>query len=116
MKYCFAAILVFNLLGMSSAIAETTCFGDGTYRVCSTSSIDSAGNMHITSNDTMGNTYSLNTNSYTDPAGRDVISSSDSAGNTYNLKTWSDASGVHSVDSEGNSCTITPAGEMIGCD
>lgn len=42
--------------------------------------------------------------------------SSDSEGNEYSIKSWSDSSGAHTVGSDGSTCTITPAGTMIGCD
>ena len=40
----------------------------------------------------------------------------DSEGNEYSVRSWSDSSGFHSEDSEGNRCTVTRSGQMIGCD
>ena len=98
-----------------AAAAETQCFGEGAYQVCTTTTIDANGNMTVSSSDTMGNSYEVNSESYS-AGGRDIVRSYDSEGNSYQIESWSDASGVHTRDSEGNTCTITNSGLMIGCD
>lgn len=95
------------------AIAE--CVGSGAYRVCSESYTDSSGNIQIRSWDSQGNTYSVNSESYRSPGGGTHIRSYDSHGNSYSVRSWSDSTGIHSVDSMGNRCTITKSGTMIGC-
>jgi hypothetical protein len=95
------------------AIAE--CFGEGDYQVCSESSTDSNGNIQIESFDSEGNTYSIKSESVTTDDGAS-IRSYDSEGNEYSVRSWSDSTGVHSEDSDGNRCTITNSGQMIGCD
>jgi len=112
MKMLWSCALV---LLASSQLAHAECFGNGEYRVCSESYTDSSGNVHIRSWDTQGNSYSVNSESYTSPDGGTTIRSYDSEGNSYSVKSWSDSKGVHSVDSQGNHCTITPSGAMIGC-
>lgn len=104
-----AALVIFSLP------VRAECFGEGEYQVCSNSYTDSSGNLHVYSHDTEGNHYSVDTRSYDLPGGGHEITSSDSEGNSYSVRSWSDSSGVHSVDSEGNSCTITPSGTIIGC-
>ena len=95
------------------ALAE--CFGEGEYRVCSDSYTDSDGDIHMRSWDSEGNTYNIDTESYTTPEGSSTRSH-DSEGNEYSIRSWSDSAGYHSEDSEGNRCTITRTGQMIGCD
>jgi len=97
-------------------LAETTCYGEGSYRVCTTTTYDANGNISIRSRDSMGNSYSLSTESYTSPDGHSVIGSRDSLGNSYKVESWSDERGYHSRDSMGNICTITHNGKIIGCD
>jgi opacity protein-like surface antigen len=106
-----AALAVVFYTGSVSA----ECVGSGEYEVCSDSYTDAAGNIHVSSHDTEGNSYSVDSDSHVGPSGEHVIESHDSAGNSYSVKSWHDASGIHSVDSEGHSCTITPTGKMIGC-
>ena len=110
-----ARIVILLTAVSTPALAETTCYGEGEYQVCVTTQTDSRGNISITSSDTMGNSYSVESKSYTSPDGRTVIQSQDSMGNGYKVESWSDSGGVHSVDSLGNSCTITNSGTMIGC-
>jgi hypothetical protein len=101
------------LLISQSVCAE--CFGEGEYQVCSDSYTDSSGNIHARSWDTQGNNYSVDTESYRSPSGESTIRSYDSEGNNYSIRSWSDSTGVHSSDSEGNQCTITKSGIIIGC-
>jgi len=103
----------FILAGSASTYAE--CYGEGEYSVCSESKTDSEGDIHARSWDTEGNSYHIDTETRSVGNGHE-ITSSDSEGNEYSIKSWSDSSGAHTVDSEGNSCTITPSGQMIGCD
>ncbi|WP_205894410.1 hypothetical protein [Pseudomonas edaphica] len=127
-------------LGASlSSTVNAECFGEDEYMVCSDVETDADGDIHARSWDTDGNTYHLDTetrpyanghvvessdsegNTYhldteTRPyANGHVVESSDSEGNSYSIKSWSDSSGAHTEDSEGNVCTITPTGQMIGC-
>ena len=95
--------------------ARCECYGSGSYQVCTDSYTDAAGNVHISSHDSEGHTYSVDSGSSTGPGGEHVIESHDSEGNSYSVKSWSDAAGIHSTDSEGNTCTITPTGQTIGC-
>lgn len=95
--------------------AHAECVGEPGYQVCSDSTTDSNGDIHARSYDTEGNSYSVDTNTTHDADGGTTISSSDSEGNSYNVRSWSDSSGIHSMDSMGNECTITPSGTMIGC-
>jgi hypothetical protein len=109
------ALLAF-VVGISlPALAETECYGEAGYRVCTDSYTDAQGNVHIRSYDTEGNSYSVGTETRSFSGGGQEIISRDSEGNSYSVKSWSDSSGVHSQDSEGNSCTITNFGTMIGC-
>lgn len=103
------------MIALGAGTAHAECFGEYPYRVCSETYVDSQGNVRVETHDSLGNTYSSRTDSYTTPDGTDVVTSSDSMGNTYTLRSWSDSTGVHTVDSMGNRCTITYAGEMIGC-
>jgi hypothetical protein len=114
MKQFLLAVL---LLVMPSVVlhAETQCFGEVGYRVCTDVYTDLSGNMRVRSYDTEGNTYSLDTDTYHTPGGGLEVRSKDSEGNSYTLKSWSDSTGAHSEDSEGNRCTITTSGQVIGC-
>lgn len=103
------------LLLAGAPLAQAECYGDGEYSVCSESETDADGDMHARSWDTEGNEYHVDTQSRKVGNGHEV-SSSDSEGNEYSVRSWSDSSGVHSEDSEGNSCTITPSGQTIGCE
>jgi len=112
----FWAIIPFVLAAMfNSANANASCYGNGDYLVCSDSYTDSSGDLHVNSYDTEGNSYSVDTESRDLPNGGHEISSSDSEGNSYSVRSWSDSEGVHSRDSEGNECTITSGGGIIGC-
>jgi hypothetical protein len=108
--YFALAILLASSIG-----ARAECFGDYPYRVCTDTYTDSRGNTTVRSYDTMGNTYSADTRVRDLPGGGTEVRSSDSEGNSYSIRSWSDSSGAHTVDSEGNRCTITPTGRMIGC-
>jgi hypothetical protein len=106
-------MLLIGLLIGTPACAEE-CFGEGDYRVCTDSYEDPQGNSHVRSWDTEGNTYGISTESYDTPSGS-TIRSYDTEGNEYSIRSWSDEIGHHSEDSEGNRCTITHSGQMIGC-
>ncbi|MGV2103976.1 hypothetical protein [Rhizobium sp. 21-4511-3d] len=95
--------------------AQAECVGEGSYRVCSESYQDADGDFHVRSSDTEGNSYGVDSTTRTLPGGSTEIRSDDSEGNSYSVKSWSDSTGVHSVDSEGNECTITNSGVVIGC-
>lgn len=96
-------------------LTDRQCLGEGAYRVCTETYQDGKGNLHIRSSDSMGNVYSTSTESEVRPDGSSRIRSYDTEGNAYEVRSWSDSQGIHSVDSEGNRCTITPTGRMIGC-
>ncbi|MHC8334101.1 hypothetical protein [Pseudomonas sp. LB3P25] len=113
MKFIFSIFFMCGFIYIQNASAE--CYGEGDYEVCSEVETDADGDIHAESWDTEGNTYSVDTETRAVGNGHEV-KSSDSEGNEYSIKSWSDSSGAHSVDSDGNSCTITPAGTMIGCD
>lgn len=110
-KRAITTLAVYSLT-ISSALAE--CYGSGSYRVCSNSYTDSKGNIHVKSYDSQGNSYHVDSESYQTSNGS-VTTSSDSEGNRYSIKTWTDSQGTHTEDSEGNRCTITNTGTMIGC-
>jgi len=111
-KTIFALVAGMALLMVSAAQAE--CYGEGEYMVCSDVDTDSDGDVHARSWDTQGNTYHLDTETRPYLNGH-VVESTDSEGNSYSIKSWTDSSGSHTEDSEGNVCTITLAGQMIGC-
>jgi len=104
------------VLAAAPAAAETTCYGDGAYRVCTTIKTHADGSMEVYSSDSMGNTYSSSTDVTTGYDGSISVESRDSLGNSYQIDSWTDALGSHSRDSLGNECTITRTGQMIGCD
>ena len=110
----WVSCLWLSMFGFASQ-ASAECFGNYPYRVCTDSYSDSQGNVHIRSYDSEGHSYSVDTESHNLGNGSSEISSHDSEGNSYSVHSWSDSSGVHSTDSEGNTCTITPSGTMIGC-
>ncbi|MER9624024.1 hypothetical protein NKI98_21765 [Mesorhizobium sp. M0222] len=112
MKFLVAFVVAF-MATIFAARAE--CYGEAEYQVCSDSYVDPNGDIHARSYDTEGNDYSLDTESRQLPGGGNEVTSSDSEGNSYSIKSWSDSAGSHTVDSEGNECTITPLGTMIGC-
>lgn len=109
----FRTVSLFLLL--VTPLAQAECYGDDEYTVCSDSETDTNGDLHVRSWDTSGNEYHVDTQTRAIGNGHE-ISSSDSEGNEYSVRSWSDSSGVHSEDSEGNTCTITPTGQTIGCD
>jgi hypothetical protein len=113
MRANILAFLVF--LGMTAAsVAHAECYGEGEYMVCSDVETDDDGDVHAKSWDTDGNTYQMDTETRPYLNGHET-QSSDSDGNSYSIRSWTDSSGAHSEDSEGNICTITPSGQMIGC-
>jgi hypothetical protein len=112
LKLLFVALVP---LASQAAFAETTCYGDGAYRVCTTVTTLPDGSMRIESRDSMGNSYSVQSDVYVSPRGNTTIRSFDSMGNSYRVDSWSDNRGVHSRDSLGNDCAITNSGQVIGC-
>lgn len=102
-------------LPFSQAQAETECVGEYPYTVCTSVRYDADGDMHMTSHGPEGQIYNMDTDSYTSPEGAQTVRSSDSEGNSYSIHSWSDSTGSHTQDSEGNSCTITNSGVAIGC-
>lgn len=105
-------IATLSLLSVTGVHAE--CYGEGEYTVCSDVETDADGDVHAKAWDTDGNTYQVDTESRPYLNGH-VIESSDSDGNSYSIKTWTDRNGSHSEDSDGNVCTVTWTGQMIGC-
>lgn len=108
-------LLVAATCVLMATSANAECFGEASYRVCSESHEDANGDFHVRSSDTEGNSYSVDTTTRTLAGGGTEIRSEDSEGNSYSVKSWSDSSGIHSLDSEGNECTITNSGALIGC-
>lgn len=96
-------------------LTDRQCYGEGAYRVCSETYQDGKGNIQVRSSDSMGNSYSVGSEIETRADGSTRVRSSDTQGNSYEIRSWSDRHGVHTVDTEGNRCTITPSGQMIGC-
>ena len=107
---------VLGLLLSGPLAAETTCYGDGAYRVCTTVRTAPDGSMSVESRDSMGNTYSMDTDVDAAPNGDTTVRSRDPMGNSYEIESWMDSRGSHTRDSMGNTCTILTTGEMIGCD
>jgi len=110
-SFIYAAVCILAI----SQQARAECFGSGEYRVCSESYTDSSGNVQIRSWDSQGNSYSVNSETQRSRDGSTTIRSYDNQGNSYSVRSWSDSQGVHSVDSQGNRCTITKSGKIIGC-
>ncbi len=113
MRAKVAALLCCLGLAVASA-AQAECHGEGEYVVCSDVETDDDGDVHAKSWDTQGNSYQIDTETRPYLNGHET-QSSDSDGNSYSIRSWTDSSGSHSEDSEGNICTITPTGQMIGC-
>lgn len=111
---CIGMALILCLGASLSSTVNAECFGEDEYMVCSDVETDADGDIHAQSWDTEGNTYHLDTETRSYANGH-VVESSDSEGNSYSIKSWSDSSGAHTEDSEGNVCTITPTGQMIRC-
>lgn len=110
--------LIFHLtllLITFSKQAHSECVGSGEYSVCSDSYTDASGDIHIRSYDNQGNSYGVDSSTNSTLKGDTTIRSSDTEGNKYSVRSWSDSTGVHSEDSEGNQCTITNSGAVIGC-
>jgi hypothetical protein len=57
----------------------------------------------------------MDTQTVVSPDGDISVQSSDTDGNNYRVDTWTDSTGVHTRDSDGNSCTILNDGTSIGC-
>jgi uncharacterized protein YxeA len=115
MKIIISTIIsIASILAGASLAVAAECYGDYEYKICTETNIDSNGNIEIRSWDSEGNDYSVNTESY-ESNGDSVVRSYDSDGNEYSIKSWSDSRGIHSEDSDGNRCTVTYSGEMIGC-
>lgn len=72
--------------------------------------------MTIESRDSTGHRYRVDSAVEPGPRGGTQIRSWDSEGNDYRVESWTDGRGVHSRDSEGNTCTIIHSGTIIGCD
>ena len=115
MKHVFICSFAMMMTIVVATQARAECYGDPGYQVCTETTTDPDGSMHVTSSDSMGNTYSLDSDVSHDPDGGMTVESHDSEGNSYSVHSWSDASGSHTTDSDGNECTITPDGQMIGC-
>lgn len=113
MKRIFG-FLLFSLVG-SATQAETTCYGEGAYRVCTTTTQRADGSMTITSSDSMGNRYRVDSDVQIYSNGDTKIRSYDSMGNSYSVESWADSRGIHSRDSMGNVCSIMNDGTTIGC-
>jgi hypothetical protein len=110
-QLCGALAIFFSASVAVPASAETTCYGEGASTV--TQSAD--GSMSVRTSDSSGNTYSLDSDVDTGQNGDMSVRTYDSEGNSYNLKSWSDSTGYHTEDFEGNRCTITHSGQSIGC-
>ena len=113
MKYLLAAGFMAAFVG--AAPAQTECYGDYPYRVCTTVTQRADGSMSITSRDSTGNTYGVDTSVNTSRNGNMTIESRDSLGNSYSVRTWTDSRGTHSRDSAGNVCSILNNGTTVGC-
>ena len=111
MKIALLAIL----LSVSLPVYAEDCVGEGEYQICTDTSTEYNGDTTVSSYDSEGNNYSITSGSREYSDGVSESFSSDSEGNKYSIKSWCDDSGCHSSDSEGNTCTITKDGQMIGC-
>lgn len=111
MKILLSLLLIFFV---TSASADE-CTGDSGYQVCTSTDVDSNGDTTVSSYDTEGNNYSVTSGTREHADGVSEAFSSDSEGNEYSVKSWCDNSGCHTSDSDGNMCTVTAAGETIGC-
>lgn len=117
MKIETALIVALMAIAFSHpALAETECYGEGSYRTCTTITQHPDGSMDVYSSDNMGNSYRSSTDVDTDWQGNTTVTSHDSEGNSYSVHSWSDSIGGHTTDSLGNDCTVTYSGAMIGCD
>lgn len=104
------ATFVFASAVSAFSLANTECFGEGEYRVCTETVTLSDGTVKVQSYDSMGNNYSIESG-----CKGNTCYSQDSEGNSYLIKSWCDDKGCHSEDSDGDRCTVTPSGKMIGC-
>lgn len=93
----------------------TDCYGSGDYRVCTWTYTDANGDVHAGSYDSEGSSHQLDSKTTVLPDGEVQSSTTDSDGNSYSIRSWTDASGSHTEDSDGNVCTVTLDGDMIGC-
>lgn len=107
--------LFFLLACTCKLVYADECTGSDDYSVCTRTSQAENGDTTISSYDTEGNNYSVTSGSRSHADGSTEVFSTDSEGNQYSVKSWCDSSGCHSTDSDGNMCTITNAGEAIGC-
>ncbi|OBX82068.1 MULTISPECIES: hypothetical protein [Haemophilus] len=112
MKKLSIQIVILSFVSVVSALslANTECFGEGEYRVCTETETFPDGTINVKSYDSMGNNYSVESG-----CKGNTCYSQDSEGNSYSIKSWCDDKGCHSEDSEGNRCTVTHSGKMIGC-
>lgn len=109
-------ILIFTaILFAYTNVLASECIGSGAYRICTDSTKNSDGDETIRTHDNQGNSYSITSGNRDNPDGSTEVFSVDSGGNKYSIKSWCGSSGCHTEDSEGNKCTITKLGEMIGC-
>ncbi len=115
MKKLSKIIPIIIVAFLSTAIMADECVGDYSYQTCTKKSTNAHGDDVIESYDTEGNSYSITSGSREYSDGSSEVFSVDSEGNEYSIKSWCDNSGCHTSDSEGNTCTITTSGEMIGC-
>jgi hypothetical protein len=104
-----------SLVVAGASAAETTCYGEYPYQVCTTVNQRADGSMSIVSSDSQGNDYRVDTTVEDYRGGGSVIRSYDSQGNSYEVKSWTDSRGVHSRDSDGNTCSILFDGTSVGC-
>lgn len=111
MKILLSLFLIFLV---TSAYAEE-CTGDSDYQICTSTDVDANGDTTVSSSDTEGNNYSVTSGTREHAGGVTESFSSDTEGNEYSVKSWCDDSGCHTSDSEGNTCTVTTAGETVGC-
>ncbi|MBC8946967.1 hypothetical protein Xind_03511 [Xenorhabdus indica] len=110
-------IPIITLVGFIYAMPSfaNDCIGDGIYQVCTKSSQNMQGDDVIQSYDSEGNSYSITSGSRENSDGSSEVFSVDSEGNKFSIKSWCDSSGCHTKDSDGNTCTVTMSGEMVGC-
>ncbi|HCH7658951.1 TPA: hypothetical protein NNA95_000754 [Pseudomonas aeruginosa] len=113
-KNCHLVIALISLMLFSTG-TRAECYGEGEYEVCSEVEVDADDNITARSWDTDGNTYEINTETHQIPNGHETVTT-DTDGNEYSIRTWTDSEGSHTQDSDGNICTITHTGKMIGCE
>lgn len=99
----------------ASPSPDTQCEGDEDFRVCTWSYTDANGDVHAGTYDSDGGRYQVDTQTNVLPGGEVRSSTTDTDGNSYSVRSWSDSAGGHTEDSDGNTCTVLPSGETIGC-